>query len=158
MDTPNCDHGKLLTKCDIHTAYVGNGLCAGLRPIKHSVPVPPASESDLCKVTPDADVDASNSGTTSTNPTGTTVLDESPHEDRPRGDGDNTESATSEPILAGTTSDNNQVSTKSEFTVNDLAMTSNAQVNRPGTTTESGELNLLPGTTVNAELSNADTL
>ena len=31
VNTPSCDHDNLLTKCDIHLAYVGNGLFAELR-------------------------------------------------------------------------------------------------------------------------------
>ena len=153
MDTPNCDHDELLTKCDIHLAYIGNRLFAELRPIKHSVPVPPASELNPGKTTANANMYAPDSGTTLTILMGTTSHDEPPHEVRPRGDG---KSAASEPILAGTTSD--QVSTKSDFTVNDPAVTSNDHINTlPSTTTESGELSQLLGTTINLESSNVDT-
>ena len=64
MDTPNCDD-ELLKQCDIHLAYIGNGLFAELRPIKWSVPLPPTSDLDLIKTTASASVDATDSGTMS---------------------------------------------------------------------------------------------
>ena len=110
---------------------------------------------DPGKITANANVDAPDSGTTLTILMGTPSHDESPHEVGTRGNG---KSAVSEPILAGTTSDINQVSTKSDLTVNDPAMTSHEHVNTlPGTTMESGELSQLPGTTINPESSNVDT-
>ena len=80
VDTPNCDHDELLTKCDIHLPFIGNGLFAELRPIKHLVLVPPVSELDPGKTTATANVDAPDSGTTLTILMGTTSHDESPHE------------------------------------------------------------------------------
>ena len=62
VDTPNYNHDELLAKCDIHLAYLGNGLFTELRPIMHSVPVPPASEIDPETVT--TDVLNKSSGTT----------------------------------------------------------------------------------------------
>ena len=152
MDTLNCDYNDLLTKYDINLAYVGNGLFAELRPIKHAVLLPPASRPDNTSV--NATGSAPNPGTASVNLTVTESDDPAltTHRDESTNDSNIAESTTVEPILAGTTADNNTmrepVSTASHPLDNASAQSPGGQTDTlPSTTIQSTEPNLLSGTT-----------
>ena len=160
VDTPNCDHDELFAKCDIHQAHIGNGLFAELRPITHSVLVPPAGEIDPGTITADvlnkssgttlstsmgiSSHDVPDSSITMTKSTGTTSHNESSSEVILRR---NSVPAAPEPILAGTVS-------------GIMTMTPQEHAHTLSGTTieESGESGNLSGTTTNIGTSNVETI